>query len=789
MGFLYPPILSSTKTPFLADVDPLLIDFSLSDFIDSDDIKHIGIRVLRQRDNSNVVSRVSYPDGIIYKPYNKEKYQIGISLSDLTIDGWEYGEIYKIQLRFGSEELWSGYPSDVKDFSSWHDIQVQQGNFGEWSNVMLAKAIERPGLSIDILDITTSTPSFYGTCSSQNDPVDVFSFTIQDGSDGTWIDVVDSGWIKHTQAVDQWTTDIVLESELPYRVIYNIKTLNGYTDTSSRDFTLEVVEVIQLKGITMSLEESNEDGYLELTIESSEELTGNYIISRTQDGKKWEDLRVYPFFRRNDPIVFRDYFIESGVKYKYGFQVQKRYTRKGKKVFVRSVRNESPWGMSNFEYSYLYADGVQLKLKFNNTMNTFKHTVLSSKQDTLGSKYPTIMRNGYAYYGEFPINGLISLHIDDNGTFFKQEKDGLYYRDELILPNSYFDYSDRDQSIIDYDIGTDLTHNNFYIERKFREKVEAFLNDGRYKVFKSPSQGTMIVSLMNIQLQPNSTVSGMVQSFSGTAYEVMDFTLQNLESIGMITAGQWEEIPTQYVEDFDQVIVSGTEEVLLIDKIREKNSDYYSLLEFRVEGYNNQNVIVLTVQTEDGQSQKIFVYPGRSYQVSNLTEAKITQIATSTPLVFNYRYLYTVEPTPEEEITEFKLEDFHFQLNKLTSEDVIQNIYDELAEQLKSQFDGKTFTWDEEEQTFTSEDQLVKVWVLYLDWINIETYPYAVLNLTVGNKDLEMNLGDRGYAKFYPRRDDISRIGFAAGRPEDLTNTLVETKISTVYRELIEVTS
>jgi len=46
-------------------------------------------------------------------------------------------------------------------------------------------------------------------------------------------------------------------------------------------------------------------------------------------------------------------------------------------------------------------------------MNNFKHTTLANKQDTLGGKYPIIMRHGEAYYGEFPVNGLISLHADE----------------------------------------------------------------------------------------------------------------------------------------------------------------------------------------------------------------------------------------------------------------------------------------------------------------------------------------------------------------------------------------
>jgi hypothetical protein len=47
-------------------------------------------------------------------------------------------------------------------------------------------------------------------------------------------------------------------------------------------------------------------------------------------------------------------------------------------------------------------------------MSSFKRNILSQKQDTIGGKYPVIYRNGTVNYVEFPITGLISLHLDDN---------------------------------------------------------------------------------------------------------------------------------------------------------------------------------------------------------------------------------------------------------------------------------------------------------------------------------------------------------------------------------------
>jgi hypothetical protein len=58
--------------------------------------------------------------------------------------------------------------------------------------------------------------------------------------------------------------------------------------------------------------------------------------------------------------------------------------------------------------------------------------------------------------------------------------------------------------------------------------VEEFLNDGKYKLYKSPTEGTMIVTLINVTLSPNETLHRMIANFNATVYEVAEFTLKNL---------------------------------------------------------------------------------------------------------------------------------------------------------------------------------------------------------------------------------------------------------------------
>jgi hypothetical protein len=59
----------------------------------------------------------------------------------------------------------------------------------------------------------------------------------------------------------------------------------------------------------------------------------------------------------------------------------------------------------------------QLRIKFNPKVSSFKNTILESKTDTIGGKYPFFFRNGNVNYKEFPISGLISMLMDEEEEF------------------------------------------------------------------------------------------------------------------------------------------------------------------------------------------------------------------------------------------------------------------------------------------------------------------------------------------------------------------------------------
>nr|DAG21681.1 MAG TPA: hypothetical protein [Caudoviricetes sp.] len=59
-----------------------------------------------------------------------------------------------------------------------------------------------------------------------------------------------------------------------------------------------------------------------------------------------------------------------------------------------------------------------------------------------------------------------------------------------------------------------------------------WLENGKPKLFRSPGEGNYIVRLLNNSLSPNDTLGRMLHTFSCTAYEIADYTYENLLKYG-----------------------------------------------------------------------------------------------------------------------------------------------------------------------------------------------------------------------------------------------------------------
>lgn len=713
---LYPPILNSFQPAFTIDTLPYTINCTLSNLMTQDEFEHIQINITYQSNNQSIANTDLYPDGIIYKDKSKLQFtnniiSISIDETDLLIHKWESDTYYKVQIRFGSNKLWI----DKSDFSNWKAEAIAKNYFSEWSTVMILKAITEPIITIknnSYLEYSTN-PIFYGSYKNTgNESEDLYKFELY--KDNQLIE--ESNWLQHNvlndqndNSIDSYRFKTTLLNNNIYSVVYYVQTINYFiTNSDSYLFRIQETAFNELKNIQFISKPIEEDACVDLFLSSNDLLTGNYIISRSSEKDNFttkEDLYSFSLYEQaaNNLYIYTDYSIENGIKYQYSLY----------KIQFGDIRSLplydeiNPIIQVNFEDSYLVGEnGLQLKLKFNTNLTSFKHNLLLNKQHSLGSKYPIIQRNGNLYYAEFPINSLISIHSDNNSRFFKLKEDGYYYKNDLIIDKEKINQLD-----------TNLSQNNLFIEKIFRDKVEEFLNSENFKLFKSPTEGNYIVSLMNTSLSPNTTLNRFLYTFSTTAYEIMDFNLYNLKQYNIISYKE-DSLDSQIkVTNINQIFGTYDNRINLMDIIKEKvniKTDEYdykfeSLNSFSIQSGNNKNLIIFI----DGQ--EIHIPSGKIYSVNNYTPMQI-YVQQESDIIINFSYNATglkiennfynfnfkpyltwgqIAQNTEKEVS-------LFELIQNASKNEIENLL-ELSKNSLSIYDEKTGIWtNEDRNTFYS---------------------------------------------------------------------------------------
>lgn len=632
MGTLYPPILAASQPAFVS-ASLYTINFTVPNLVSISDIGHLQIKITQQSNGASIVNTQKYPDGIIYKLSSEVNFVNGtvtINTQDLK-DGWVTDTYYKVQMRFGADskeiQKWLGQ-ENLQSFYSWKTTQINSNtttyqSFGEWSTIMVIKCISKPTITITseqtsesgniqfdstVRAIDTITPLFSGYYATQsNEPVDRYKFQVFKGQstdesnlvlDSGWLQhdstkdnlLLDSNWLKENQieesqnnpwriaSVDEHRFKEALEEDERYTLVYSVITKNGYEGSSKADY-FEVILSRLNKIPDMSLNVydhtnsiANEEGCMVLEINFDVNTTGNFIIIRTDEYSNynyWEDLCYFVVSNSKETLYKTDYTIESGIKYKYAIVKENGFGYRT----IPLMEKKSPERWVNFQYNYLLGTKGHIRLQYDNKIQSFKKNVLQNKQDTLGGIYPTITKNGYAYYSEFQVEGLITIeqelseYVDSNSFKFKTgdyligadkicfsaySKDNYWQRapelnDELGKVYVY--------AINNLDNCNNLTDDYYFIERKYRELLIDFLNDGEYKLYKSPTEGNILIALTNVSLTPSEELGRLIYSFSATATEIDEVTLENLDEFGLIDIGEFQE----QIGDIETVVgqVSG----------------------------------------------------------------------------------------------------------------------------------------------------------------------------------------------------------------------------------------
>lgn len=301
---------------------------------------------------------------------------------------------------------------------------------------------------------------------------------------------------------------------------------------------------------------------------------------------------------RGASTIFKDYSVEMGEEYQYIAALKdadgKVYALV-QDIYDWGYDNPGYGRLMRMNSVFLTTRKHQLRLQGNVQISGLKRNTSDNFQTTLGSQYPYYQRNAKMNYRTFTLNGLITASHDPTGSFLRNDNEnGLWWDDdngsrlaiinrdlystkqfsisrqrmkdliskgEEVKPlDSYqkeeiFDnprlkkeYSDYYQGQFGpmsfYDeflyrdivrqVSTDQTDENIYYERKFREFVMLWLSDGKPKLFRSETEGNMIVMISGASFSPQDKSGRMVYNLSCTVTEIAEYNLQNLLDYNLI---------------------------------------------------------------------------------------------------------------------------------------------------------------------------------------------------------------------------------------------------------------
>ena len=599
-------------------------------------IRSVWISITNQYTNASVVYDdpiKGYKTGLIFKTISEDrnkdgdnKYYVEISHNDLKGFSWERGQAYKVQLRFCSV-----YNAPTVNSSLW--ITENSDKFSEWSSVCLIQGILPPSVRLNGFEDTTLETvlgtydnTITGTVEFDEDDYDFLnSYSIvlykQEDlenpiyqSDIIYTPSFASDEIKHDM-------ECALEDGVRYTMKLSILSDKLYSETKNYDFLILDASGGKLKA-TITATPEDEAGRMKISIKSNEEMAfGNFVIRRASVKTNftiWEDVKTLNV-NKNEVLnlTWYDYTVEAGVWYKYCVQKRNYYGYRGIAVITPEP------AMVLFDDMFLVGkNGQQLKIKFNPQISSYSHTLLESSIQTIGSKYPFIKRNGNVNYRQFSIAGLISHFMDEEEIFVNHN---LLFYDAIDL---YEKYNDKNRI---------NKYNDVIYEREFRKRVEDFLNDGEIKLFKSNTEGNILVRLMSVSFTPEQQLGRQLYSFNANAIEIDDCTIKNLDKYNIQTLGTYKYDYLNIIQKEKQFVLSGDSTYSLADLIKAEDEEMTEQVIVSLASINDIEIIFedkpYLINTANGElvkvSQPLPNAPREEEVNNNIVEGYIVNISAN----------------------------------------------------------------------------------------------------------------------------------------------------------------
>lgn len=332
-----------------------------------------------------------------------------------------------------------------------------------------------------------------------------------------------------------------------------VESVNGIKLIETSQFYIKH-QTNQIDGICdISIDDENGINFISIN-NITNDLLSDLILFRVNEKElpdwNWQKIKTLPSLQSGQSLIYYDTGIESGNKYYY--KLERSVSNYYEVLFI-----DNEGSINNFEYIFLSDDDKQLCLKFNADISSYKEIIQETKIETLGGKYPKFFRNGYVSYKELPIQGLISYWCDkknyfanriifteekrNNTSALQEQKLATYLVDKtnrtirdktqnVFLATPHLQSEETDQDYKNRHTATiNLTSSNYRNEREFKNEVLQWLNNGKAKLLRTDAEGNFIVRLMNVSMTPDKVTRRLIHNISATAYEIADYTQENLE--------------------------------------------------------------------------------------------------------------------------------------------------------------------------------------------------------------------------------------------------------------------
>lgn len=556
---LFPPIMAADAAPAFVRTDDCRIYFSLSSYNSLQDIKHVQVTLVNQKTNQNAFKTSLYPLGIKFissisvdsNVNNSYKYYITIDNTDVDDNVFGLNTFYKVQIRFSSVN------KPVTPTAAW--INSHLDDFSEWSQVCLIKGIEQPYININEFGNDDPESPFYDmhmtyvggqftflsgrlyyndNANIEKETLKSFNVCIKSPSGD---DVLVQSEEIYTDPYNPNEIYYQIRQQLQdsngeyYIIEINYTTINLYTHTSTFHLGIEDNAQNELHA-TIDITPQPDRGRMKINITFKEMYNthNNLAIRRTSSRSnflQWDNIKILQHDFDFEHLWY-DTTIESGVWYKY------RVIQAG--IPLPKISNAAEPVICVFDDMFMTNNDRQLRLQFNPTVSDFRYNVNESQQVTLGSQFPYIKRNGDNYYRSFSVSGLISALMDEQGWYDPNYNDehGYFYHknvaETFTTPQQV--YGDAATALYSaYNEENNITEYNDYIyERQFRQKVMDYLYKNNIKLFRSLTEGNILVKLTNIALSPIDTLGRMLYSVSASATQIDNATIDNLKKYNII---------------------------------------------------------------------------------------------------------------------------------------------------------------------------------------------------------------------------------------------------------------